>query len=44
MDLQVVTHTNDEEHVKPALERLVELGVTSKLKGYLDKFDKEDAK
>lgn len=44
MQLQTTTHSNDTEHVKPALERLVELNLSSKLAGYLDKFDKIDAR
>lgn len=43
MQVQTIIHTNDPEHLKDVLERLVELGISSKLSGYLDQFDKEDA-
>lgn len=43
MELRTIVHTNDAEHVKEVLERLVETNVSSKLAGYLEKFDKPDA-
>lgn len=43
MELRTIIHTNDAEHIKEVLERLVEVNVTSKLGGYLEKFDKADA-
>lgn len=43
MELRTVVHTNDAEHIKDVLERLVEVNVSSKLAGYLEKFDKQDA-
>ncbi len=43
MELRTIVHTNDAEHVKEVLERLIESNVSSKLSGYLDKFDKADA-
>lgn len=43
MNVQTIVHTNDPEHLKEVLERLVEVNISSKLSGYLDKFGKEDA-
>lgn len=43
MELKTIIHTNDAEHIKAVLERLVESNVSSKLSWYLDKFDKTDA-
>ena len=43
MDVQVVIHTNDEEHSKEVVMRLVESNVSTKLDHYLKKFDKPDA-
>lgn len=43
MDVQIVIHTNDEEHSKEVIMRLVEGNVSTKLDHYLKKFDKADA-
>lgn len=43
MDIQVVVHTNDQEHSKEVIMRLVESNMTTKLDQYLNKFDKPDA-
>jgi len=36
-------HTNDEEHTKEVMTRLVETNMSTKLDNYLKKFDKPDA-
>jgi len=43
MDIQLVVHTNDEEHSKAVIMRLVETNMSTKLDNYLNKFDKADA-
>jgi len=43
MNIQVQIHTNDPEHIKEVLERLIEENLTNKLGSYLKKFDKVDA-
>jgi len=43
MDIQIVVHTNDEEHSKAVITRLVETNMSTKLDVYLNKFDKSDA-
>ncbi len=43
MDIQVIIHTNDEEHSKEVVSRLVEQNISTKLDHYLKKFDKNDA-
>lgn len=43
MDIQVVVHSNDEEHSKEVVMRLVESNMSTKLDHYLKKFDKPDA-
>jgi len=44
MKLQVQTHTNDQEHIKKVLDRLVKENLEKKLWSYLKQFEKEDAK
>ena len=43
MQVQILIHTNDEDHSKAVLERLVEANLSSKLNNYLNKIDKPDA-
>jgi len=43
MDVKVIIHTNDEEHSKEVVSRLVESNISTKLDHYLKKFDKPDA-
>jgi hypothetical protein len=43
MQVQLLIHTNDENHSKEVLERLVDINLSSKLNNYLNKFDKPDA-
>ncbi len=43
MDVQVIMHTNDEEHSKEVISRLVEQNISTKLDHYLNKFSKDDA-
>lgn len=43
MDLKIQLHTNDAEHSKSVMERLVEENLEKKMKSYLKKFDKDDA-
>ena len=39
MELKVTIHTNDEEHTKEVLERLVSENIENKLDSYLKKFE-----
>lgn len=43
MEVQVIIHTNDENHTKEVITRLVEQNISTKLDHYLQKFTKEDA-
>jgi len=43
MELKTIVHTNDQEHSKEPLERLVETNISSKLAAYLEKFNKPEA-
>ena len=43
MDIQIKMHTNDEDHTKEVMTRLVETNMSTKLDNYLNKFDKDDA-
>ena len=43
MEVQVIIHTNDENHTKEVITRLVEQNISTKLDHYLQKFTKDDA-
>jgi hypothetical protein len=43
MELKIITHTNDSDHIKPVLDRLTKENLDKKINNYLNKFKKEDS-